>query len=50
MSVAALAVRIGASYAMKPVFEALTIAYAEALSWALMLALYALRFIVKRRK
>ena len=50
VSVAALAVRIGASYAMKPVFEALTIAYAEALSWALMLALYALRFIVKRRK
>ena len=47
-AIIALAVRIAASYAMKGVFGDLTIAYAEALSWALMLLLYAARLMQRR--
>ena len=47
-AIIALAVRIAASYAMKGVFGDLTIAYAEALSWALMLLLYAARLLQRR--
>ncbi len=47
--IAALLARIAASYAMRPVFGNMTVAYAEALSWGLMLLLYAARLIYKRR-
>ena len=41
--IAALAFRIAASYALVPFFGNMVIAYAEALSWLLLLALYAAR-------
>ena len=41
--IAALAFRIAASYALVPFFGNMVIAYAEALSWILLLALYAAR-------
>lgn len=46
----ALAVRIGASYALRPVLGSSTIAYAEALSWVFLLAVYALRCAARRRR
>ena len=49
IGICALATRIAASYAMRPFFGNMTVAYAEAVSWALMLALYAARCAVKRR-
>lgn len=48
--VIALAVRIGASYAMRPFFWDRTIAYAEAVSWALLLAMYIFRLLRRRRR
>lgn len=43
--IVALVARILASYAMAPFFGNMTVAYAEALSWALQLVIYALRFV-----
>ncbi|MBQ2697563.1 MAG: MATE family efflux transporter [Clostridia bacterium] len=42
--VTSLAVRIGLSYLLAPLFFNMVIAYAEAISWCLMLALYLLRY------
>lgn len=46
--ITALALRIAASYALRGVFWNMTIAYAEAISWALLLALYAFRLLRRR--
>lgn len=50
IGVTALAVRIINSYALKPVFDNMVIAYAEGISWTLLLTLFVIRIIVKRRK
>ena len=50
VGITALAVRIALSYALRGVFGNMTIAYAEAFSWALMLCLYLLRLIWLRRR
>ena len=50
VGITALAVRIALSYALRGVFGNMTIAYAEAFSWALMLCLYLLRLLWLRRR
>ncbi len=49
IGVTALAVRIINSYALKPVFDNMVIAYAEGISWTLLLALFAARIAVKEK-
>ena len=48
VTIFALAVRIGASYAMKPFFGNMTIAYAEAVSWGVMILLYGAKLLARR--
>ena len=50
VGIAALALRIAASYALRSVFWNMTIAYAEAFSWVLMLLLYTLKLLLMRRR
>ena len=50
VGIAALALRIGLSYALTGIFWNMTIAYAEAFCWVLMLALYLLRLAALRRR
>lgn len=47
--VVALLVRIAASYALAGVFGRMVIAYAEAISWLVLLGLYLLRYAWKSR-
>ena len=49
IGVTALAVRIINSYALKSVFDNMVIAYAEGISWTLLLMLFVIRIAVKRR-
>ena len=49
VGIAALALRIAASYALRPLMGEAVIAYAEAFCWLLMLALYVLRVRLRRR-
>lgn len=50
VGISALALRIAASYALRPVLGNMTIAYAEALSWGLMLLLYGARLLRRRAR
>ena len=50
IGITALGVRIIASYALKGVYDNMVIAYAEGISWTLLLALFVIRIVVKRRK
>ena len=45
----ALLVRIICSYALKPVFGNMVVAYAEAFSWMFLLAILLLRYLWKRK-
>ena len=45
----ALLVRIAGSYALKPVFDNMVVAYAEAFSWIFLLAILVLRYWRFRR-
>ncbi|MGI6199653.1 MAG: MATE family efflux transporter [Christensenellales bacterium] len=48
--IASLACRIGCSYALRPLWGNMTIAYAEAISWGLLLTLFAARAALRRKK
>ena len=48
--IAALASRIIASYLLVPLFANMVIAYAEGLSWVLLLLLYAIRMLWRERR
>lgn len=50
IGVVALTTRIGASYALRPVFDNMVIAYAEGISWALLMTLFIIRIIRIRKK
>lgn len=49
IGIASLASRIVMSYTLVGLWDNMVIAYAEGLSWCVMLALYFVRFVVKRR-
>ena len=49
IGVTALAVRIINSYALKGVFDNMVIAYAEGISWTLLLILFVVRIAVKKK-
>ena len=48
--IASLGVRIAASYVFTKEFGNMVIAYAEAFSWVVLLALYIIRFYVKKKE
>jgi len=50
ITVISLAVRLGASYALKGVFGNMVLAWAEVISWVFMLAAFALRYMYKRKQ
>ena len=50
IGVTALVVRIICSYALKGVFDNMVIAYAEGISWALLMVLLMTRIIVKSKQ
>lgn len=50
VGIAALAVRIAGSYLLAPYFGNMVIAWAEMISWALLLVLYLARVLVRRRR
>jgi putative MATE family efflux protein len=49
ITIASLAVRLGASYALKGVFGNMVLAWAEVISWVFMLAAMWLRYVYKRK-
>lgn len=50
IGVSALGIRIICSYLLKGVFDNMVIAYAEGISWAVLLMLFVLRIAIKNRK
>ena len=50
IGIAALISRIIMSYTLVGLWDNMVIAYAEGLSWCVMLALYVVRFAVKRKE
>ena len=50
VTVVSLAVRLGASYALKPMFGNMVLAWAEVISWVFMLAAFSARYFYKRRR
>ena len=50
IGVTALVIRIICSYLLKGVFDNMVIAYAEGISWTVLLALFAVRIAIKRKQ
>ncbi len=50
IGVTALAVRIINSYALKGIFDNMVIAYAEGISWALLMLMFIVRIIIRHKK